>query len=275
MIGRGLDVAFFCGLFCVAVMLQDSGLCAVGVPAAPGKTIRESLPAIVRQLSFEWDEAPPAPGQRAVGREESASARQASEESIGWIEKVVAEGWRPEKAVLAKSLVMVGNKFDSRDATRAEWETGGYRFVVSQTRTVITVVISAVSGDLGWKDRDARTQGALGLAKLVIGDVAPDKISVLPGGKSGHELAPDGAKAILLDSSFVRGRQQEFADGIAVTAAPMDMADPVDLARMARWWRRVGWWTDGKSFGFYTLKIETGPWAGNYEDNPPWFSGER
>ena len=57
--------------------------------------------------------------------------------------------------------------------------------------------------------------------------------------------------------------------------AALDFKDTLDRRRWDFWWRRMGWWTDGRTLGLFTLKTEGVAWRADYDAtglDRGWFS---
>ena len=106
----------------------------------------------------------------------------------------------------------------------------------------------------------------INVSKLYCGQVTPVD----------SEIVRKNIMPILLTSSVDKAHIYDSNDITYSTCKRLNVNDKEDKFNFHYWWRRVNWWTNGKSIGIYTLKTEGGAWHPNYESklDEKWFSGE-
>ena len=272
----------------------------VAATAALGRsaeTFGEALPRIVVSLS-EWPGEEVLFGRKRVAGDENRYAARAKNRSIEWIEKVLSPKWLPaDTSVLADQLIMLRDEIGLLDVTRVQWERNGYSIQLSQTLGIIAVELRPLGSANMGTTTDERRRFAADLCAGVVRDTG---MRYGPQDERGrHVIVPvtDLAEKIR-GYSFRPELMRQFPDGIA-GVSPEPFQEGLPLTRDGRdvdienrvdnpewdkstsswgyWWRHVCWWHDGRSVGFYTLKVEAGSWAGDFseEHGESWFEGER
>lgn len=225
------------------------------------RSVSEALPGKVAKLA-SW----PAAAQRigkVVPADASKWALRAQRNSIEWIMTVIGPQWLPEnpQEALGARLVLLQDAYDSLDASHVAWEKNGYHFSVGQTKTVFYVDVTPRRGKISDADMGAMRDASHEITSMVVKDVEEVKAPMSAGEVN---IAAGGIKPVLMASSFEAANVEPCADGIVAMPAKLDAQHELDRARWNFWWRRMGWWTNGRTLGLFTLKTEGGAWAANY-----------
>jgi hypothetical protein len=236
--------------------------------------VKTALPWKVVNL-MSW----PTPEQRAkktVGHDASEESRGAIIDSNAWIRTIIRQTWLPKKPedVLGSKLLLVKDAFAGLDASYVEWERNGYRFRVSQTRTVIYIAITAKKGSIAEDNIRAMRKASRELAADIIKDI-PE--AMIPNGVSDLNVAPQGTKAVLLRRCFDDALVEQLKDGIVARPARIDPRIHMDSHRQFFWWGIMCWWTDGRTLGLFTVKARFSQWAANFKADVldrHWLSGD-
>ncbi len=246
------------------------------------RTVMGSLPGQVGPL-FRWPDMAQIPQEKLLQGTESIHVRRANRTSLRWVRKVVAAKWLPadeededkEENELDNSLVMVKDAIGPIDVTYVEWRKSGYLIRVSQTMTVLCVTVVPPDARIFGSTTQQRADAVSRICQAMIRSIAEVE---LPTEEKGLiNVAPKGTMAVLQEKSFAQAVVKERDDGVVGTPAWQDSQDELDRQRFNFWWRRLGWWTDGRAAGLYVLKIENGRWEPKYlpklDDN--WFEGPK
>lgn len=254
-------VAIFVGASIFSVLPTVHG--GNGNPSTRPSRIREALPPVVAQL-VTWPAESTLLAKSVSPRNTSGYTR-AVRSSLDWIEKVIAPEWLPDDiGELASGIVLISDAYDGLDTTHVEWHKNGYRFRVSQTKGVLVVEISSLSGPLAKSDPRAIKRVSRELAKKIVRDVR--NIRVVPGARRSQEIAPEGTRSVMMAKSFGNAVIRTMPNGLSAAPERLDPHDPNDRARFGYWWRRIGWFADSRMFCMYTLKTDGGAWRANYSD---------
>lgn len=218
-----------------------------------------SLPSQVAEL-VNW----PSEEQKAgnvVDSEVSRETLRATRSSVSWIITIIERTWLPDRPeeTLGPSLILLEKAYPGLDTSHVEWEKSGYRIRVSQTTTVFYVSATPLEGTLSLGDLSAKRTAARELTSRLVNGLVRVKDD------DGTEIADRGTMAILLSNSFDEATVEQFGDGIVGRPAHL-VGDygGMDMRRLNYWWRRAGWWTNGRTLGLFTLKYEGGPWEASY-----------
>ncbi|MHC4573168.1 MAG: hypothetical protein ACYS76_03415 [Planctomycetota bacterium] len=260
-----------------SILAQDAGCAAAPVVPATNKekqTVSESLPGQVGLL-FKWPDLTAIPSDKIVNGAENRHTAYARSTSVRWVKRIIADEWLPADANdLDRRLVMVRDEHGPIDVTHVEWQKKGYRFRSTQSRTVFTLTITPTTeaNAVGGETLPEKVASAAGLCASIIRNLPEVEI---PQGRDMVNIAPQGTMPVLLAKSFSEGSAKQCNDGIAGPPAKIDWQNHHDVRTHNHWWRRMGWWTDGRTLGLYTLKIGGGAWKVVYGaalDNT-WFEG--
>ncbi len=242
----------------------------------PPSSLRKVLPGQVAQLA-SWPTAEQR-ARTAVQPMASQETIRAGHRSIAWIQKIIDPQWLPDNAedTLLAKLVLLEKAYDGLDTSHVEWESNGYHLRASQTRTVFYVSITPTRGTIVVGDAEAQREACFQLAWKVINEIP---VVMRSWGKDA-KIAERGTKAIIKEKSFDKAKIEQFEHGLVAAPAQVEFGDRLDSSRTDFWWRIVGWWTDGRTLGLFTVKSEGGAWAAGYgsamdaywftEDPPAW-----
>lgn len=232
----------------------------VGTPKDK-QTIVENLPGQVGSL-FKWPDLKTIPAEKIMKGTENMHTSRARGVTVPWIKEIIADRYLPEdQNDLQAGMVMVKDEYDLIDATHVEWVKHGWRFQVTQSRTVFTVMITPVA--------EGQVVSGNTLAEKVVSAARVCATSIRDLSKvEGHvqpiNIAPQGTMSILRAKTFDQGRLKECTDGLVGQPAKPNRQEEYDRRRYGYWWRRVGWWTNGRTLGLYTFKIKGGAWKATY-----------
>lgn len=247
----------------------------------PTKLI-ESFPWAVSRL-FQWPAESVLNGPNRVDKD-AREVAWPKKQCLRWVKRVVASSWLPPKNV---ELTFIRNEFDERDAVRMAWERNGYSIQVSQTASLFTIKLTP----LGSKNTNTGIDASQKLekARQLCLQVFPERGQRWD--QQGNAvLVRDLAKNItsysfrleltrhLKDDGSVYGRPQTMKEaGVKPPQNDVEASrenDPNNpnwdktASSYHYWFRMVNWWNDGKSIGFYFLKLEgLGPWVPSYHGN--------
>ena len=256
------------------------------VPVRPNETaetpkekrmIMENLPGQVGML-FKWPDLKTIPSDKLVTGIENKYTLRAKRSTIRWIYKVIDPKWLPEsKKQLEERLTMIKDVHNSIDATYVEWEKNQYRFRITQSKTVLTIIVTpttdanAVSGHT----LQEKIASASAICTQIVRNIP--KVEVTTEDKEVINIVPQGTTSVLLAKTFNQGMVKQCDDGIVGQRARVDWKDELDRRSHEYWWGRMGWWTDGRKLGLYTLKIENGAWEASYSPGVDyrWFEGPK
>lgn len=195
------------------------------------------------------------------------------------IKRVLAPSWLPPKDV---ELIFIRNEFDGRDTVRTAWERNEYIIQVSQTASVFAMKLTPLGNRNTGADSREKTQNA----KLLCAQVFA-KEGYRWGSGAGTKVQIKGLSEKIASYSFRPELVRHLKDDKAVCGRPQTMneagvkqpqndvealreSDPNNpnwdktASSYSYWFRMVNWWNDGKSIGFYFLKVEEGAWIPSY-----------
>jgi hypothetical protein len=245
---------------------------------APTKLI-ETIPAPAYWL-FQWPEPSVLNGPNRVDSNDNKVVW-AKKQCTEWLNKVIAKQLLPDKN---PEFIFIRDEFEGRDVVRATWEHNDYRIEVSQAASIFAIKISPLGNRTTGTDYAEKIENAKHVCLEIFNE-------------TGYRWSADGEKVpvkglkqkiasysfrqelvkYLQDNRAVWGRPQtEHEAGVshtrddAETRRQMDPNNPDwDYSSMSYnyWFRMVNWWNDGKSIGFYFLKVEEGSWLPSYDAN--------
>ena len=196
-----------------------------------------------------------------------------------WINKVIAKQWLPDKN---PDFIFIRDEFDGRDVVRATWEANNYRVEVSQTASILALKVSPLESQTTGMDHTEKIENAKHVCLGIFN-------------KTGYRWSADGEKVPLKNLNkkietypFNPELIKYLEDDLAICGRPQTVheagvSSPKDDAEAQRqmdpnnldwsnssnsyryWFRMVNWWNDGKSVGFYFLKVEEGSWLPSYD----------
>jgi len=239
--------------------------------------LKEVIPSPAYRL-FQWPDDSVLNGPARIGTD-SVEIKAPQLQASDWIENVLSESWQPP---VDTGPLFVRAELNERDTIRLKYETHGYETQVCQTATIFTVRLCRVDGgDLGG-DLSGKIEKAKELCSQLFNPTGRrwtgqgEAVPVLDLNKKivSYSFDHDSIQSLPGDSA-VWGRPQTMAEaGVEPTRndAEADQSnDPENQdwdkepAAWSYWFRNVYWWNDGRSAGFYFLKIEVGPWVPSYE----------
>jgi len=225
------------------------------------KEVRDAIPPKVENL-MSWPR-PYKIAEKIVNPDASKESRLASDRTLSWIQTIISPEWLPEnpEKMLRSKLFLLRQAFDGLDASYVEWEKSGYRFRVSQTRTIIYIEVTPTSGKIAENDMGAMRKASRELAAKLIADKPEVKIRHIA---DDVNVAVGGTKSILLRSCFDEAVVKQFDDGIVSQPAKPNPKIENDASRLHFWWGIMGWWTDGRTLGLFTPKAYFTQSGGDY-----------
>jgi len=234
-------------------------------------SVASAFPKKVYKI-FEWPSTETMTGSKRVYLDKDRYIIKAKRSSLGWIRKTVKKDWLPvDPNYLSENLIMIRDEHGPVDVTHVRWEVNEVRIEVSQTMSVFALKAAPLRAPNIGDTTDAKKSFSREKCMQILNQYAEVEIV----GPSVSRIEKRNVLPILLGASFERGKIQVFADGVHGTCRGPDPTDKEDIADFNHWWRRVNWWTDGKSVGMYTLKTEGGAWSANYHSkfDETWFEG--
>jgi hypothetical protein len=161
--------------------------------------------------------------------------------------------WLPEDPnYLREHVIMIRDEYGLVDALHIRWEKRDHVVEITQTMTVFAAKVTRANPGKVHDTVEAKTKSARGLCAQLLNEFA--EIEAV--GPANSKVAKVRVMVKLLGASFDHAKVQSFKGGIHGWCRRPDAKDKSDLADSNHWWRRVNWWTDGKSVGFYTVKTE-------------------
>lgn len=242
--------------------------------------LSDALPAPVYRL-FTWPGSDVLEGPKRVP-DDSPGSVYPDKNARAWIDKVLAPDWLPSNI----QLIRIRDEFDDRDVVRAQWLKNGYGIQVAQTSSIFTLKLEPAAetvqlgtNDLPGKLRDLMreifassverrdSQGAVLEIKELNEKIASTAVSV----ETITVLPADGA--ILSDRMPIDDNSFDLSDATNLQAGDWFGSEEA----RAYWFRRIHWWTDGRTIGFFFLKVEGGAWFPTYIGNidAGWFRSSR
>jgi hypothetical protein len=242
----------------------------------PTKLI-ESVPAPVYWL-LQWPDSSVLKGPNRVSHA-AVEVTWPEKQCSGWLQKVLATGWLPSPGA---EMIFIRDEFDGRDTVRIAWERNGYIIQVSQTASVFAMKLTPLGNRNTGADSREKTQNA----KLLCAQVFA-KEGYRWGSGAGTKVQIKGLSEKIASYSFRPELVRHLKDDKAVCGRPQTMneagvkqpqndvealreRDPNNpnwdktASSYSYWFRMVNWWNDGKSIGFYFLKVEEGAWIPSY-----------
>lgn len=251
-----------------------------GDKAAPTKLV-ETIPAPAYWL-FQCPDQSVLEGPKRVGND-ADKVVWPKKQCLGWLKKVLAPAWGPPKGA---TPIFIASEFDGRDVVRMAWEQKGYNIQVSQTASIFTIKLSPVDGKPTGVDAAQKIETARQLCLQVFaatgrrwgqdetGGGIEVPVNNLSTKISAWSFRPELARHLKGDGA-VRGRPQRAHEASVRQPRNDDERlrerDPNNAnwdqswVSYAYWFRKVNWWNDGRSVGFYFLKVEEGAWVPSYD----------
>ncbi|OHB54456.1 MAG: hypothetical protein A2173_10965 [Planctomycetes bacterium RBG_13_44_8b] len=198
-----------------------------------------------------------------------------------WLNKVLAPSWLPSKG---PELIFIKREFEQRDVVRATWEINGYKLEVSQTAGIFAIKVSPLDSLTTGLTQEDKIENAKRICLEIFN-------------KIGYRWSADGEKVPLKNlnqkivmysfrsESINYTKDDQSVWGTPQTIHEAGVSSPTDDAEIRRqmdpnnpdwdnssksfdyWFRMVTWWNNGRSIGFYFLKVEGGAWSPSYDAN--------
>ena len=225
------------------------------------------------EVLFSWPSETMISGTKHVTKDRNINTLRAYRTSLGWIEKVISPNWLPiDPNYLKNNLIMIEDEYGLIDATHVRWEHNGYAIEITQTQTVFAVKLTPLGTVTVADTSTAKKQLARAKCSEILAEYADVEIRK----PVDSEIVKKNIKPIILKSSVDEAYIYDSNDITYSTCKKLNINDKEDKFNFDYWWRRINWWTNGKSIGIYTLKTEGGAWSPNYESklDEKWFSGE-
>lgn len=247
------------------------------------KKLDEAIPSPVKEL-FDW---PTQSMLRDLKQIDGGAAEVIfpNRECLIWLKKVLSPLWLPKGDV---EFIYIQGEFDSRDTVRASWQRNGFDIQVSQTRTIITIKLSPIDKKSLGVDKLKKINNAKQLCFQIFNKIGRRKsyddngwhvfvpVRNLP--KKIVSFSFDPELVLYLDNdASVKGRAKHVREAKVKRPANKTeqkvQTDPnnIDWGDTSYaydyWFRNINWWNDGKSVGFYFLKMESGSWTPSYDAN--------
>ncbi|MBW7989881.1 MAG: hypothetical protein FVQ84_07685 [Planctomycetes bacterium] len=230
---------------------------------------------------FQWPDQSVLDGPNRVDSDDVQVAWP-KKQCFRWIQKVLNPSWLPPKDT---KLIFIRREFDGRDVVRIAWERNGYNIQVSQTASIFTMKLSPVRNERTGISASQKFEKARQLCLQVFPEkgerwdhegnkVLVNNLSMKI--TSNYSFRPDLFRHLKGDEA-VHGRPQTMKE--AGVKSPQNDADAIrekdpnnpnwdtTASSYRYWFRMINWWNDGKSVGFYFLKVEEGAWIPSYWGN--------
>lgn len=245
--------------------------------------LKQVLPLAVQKL-FTWPSQSILKGEGRVGGE-SAEILYPKKQCLLWLKKTFSPLWLPGDEI---DFIFIRDEFDGRDVVRASWERNGYSIQVSQTASIFTIKLTPVKNVGLGVDKRQKTDKTKKVCLDIFNDVgmrwtldeigARTKVEIKGFNKkiASYSFKPELSKH-LKDDNSAWGRPKTKLE--AKVKRPTDedeykkQIDPnypdwenTEFA-YNYWFRKINWFNDGKSMGFYFLKVEDGSWIPSYGAN--------
>ncbi len=243
-------------------------------------SLAECIPVPVSRL-LEWPGSSVLAGPNLVDQN-SVEATWPKEQCSDWLQKVVAPDWLPPASA---KPVLIRAEFEGRDTVRMAWERNGYSIQVSQTASIFAMKLTPTERkDMG-TDFSGKTQNARSLCVQVFA-----KKGFRWGVSPGSRVPIDDLSQKIAAYSFQPGLTRDLPNAHAACGRPQTIHEagatrPQNETEALRerdpgnqewdktavafryWFRMISWYNDGKSVGFYFLKVEEGAWEPSYNPN--------
>jgi hypothetical protein len=227
---------------------------------------------------FQWPAQPVLNGPNRVDSDAN-EVTWPKKQCLEWlIKRVLAPSWLPPKDV---ELIFIRNEFDNRDVVRMVWERNGYNIQVSQTASIFAMKLSPVSVGNTGVEKSQKLENVRQLCLQVFTEMGRRwdhqgntvLIKELSKKIVSYSFRPEMSR-YLKDDRAVYGRPQTMNEaGVKQPQNDVEALrerDPNNpnwdktASSYSYWFRMVNWWNDGKSIGFYFLKVEEGAWIPSY-----------
>ena len=195
-----------------------------------------------------------------------------------WLNKVIAKQWLPDEN---PDFIFIRDELEGRDVVRATWEHNDYRIEVSQTASIFATKVSPLGNRTTGMNRAEKIENAKRLCLEIFNKTCyrwsadGDKVQVkdLNQKIATYSFRPELVRH-LKDDKAVCGRPQTINEaGVKQPQNDVEALREMDpnnpnwdktASSYSYWFRMVNWWNDGKSIGFYFLKVEEGAWIPSY-----------
>jgi hypothetical protein len=189
-------------------------------------------------------------------------------DALEWIDDVLDTRWLPPKSA---RVICLRKEFEDRDTIRVAWNHCGFHLEASQTFSAMALRITP-SCKAGTGNNLAKRVGyARELAKKLFNDKA---YMLALDGQMGPRIPIDRVKERIVSFSFLPDKTRQLPRDKVVMGFEKSIEDngffpafayiedeqskdPVKGTAQATWYwfRNIRWWNDGKSVGFYFLKL--------------------
>lgn len=234
--------------------------------------LAQAIPHFLHML-FQWPSNAETGGEARVDSK-SQTVMFPGADARRWIKSVLSPEWQPDDAA---EMLFLRDEFDDVDTARIRWRHEGYDIQVSQTASTMVIQVTPVAaGDAG-----EDTQERISTAREISNAIFAENGSIYRLTIEGEQRIPvPGVRAAILSSSFDSDEIKTLPGDGSVWHVPSRLANTVRNDRSDRgladsdemrgfWFRNMYWWNDGRSVGFYFVKVEgVVSWVPN-------FSGQR
>ncbi len=243
-------------------------------------SLRDCLPDPAYRL-FQWPDSSVLAGPNRLD-ESAAEVTWPKKQCMGWVQKVMAPSWLFPAGT---KPLFIRSEFDGRDTVRIAWECNGYAIQVSQTASIFAMKLTPMKGGNTGTDFFVKMQNARSLCTQVFAETG-----FRWGKHAGAKVSIKGLSQKIAAYSFQPQLARDLPDDRSVCGRPQTMHEagvkpPQNDVEALRerdpnnpnwdktassynyWFRMVNWWNDGKSIGFYFLKVEEGSWLPSFYAN--------
>lgn len=221
---------------------------------------------------YNWPSEEIISSEKRVLADKNIDALRAYRTSIGWIQKVLSKDRLPtDPNYLKNNLIMIEDEYGLIDATHVRWENNNCKIEITQTKTVFSAKLTPL-GAVTIADTSAAKK-QLVRSKLL--ELLSEYVDIEKRGPVDSEIVRKNIMPILLKSSVDEANIYDSNNVTYSRCKKPNAEDKEDSLNFRYWWRRVNWWTNGKSIGIYTLKTEGGAWKAGYGSklDENWFDG--
>lgn len=276
-----------CGLVLILMGATVASICSAdGQEGALAKTsasatkLSECVPERAYRL-FSWPGPAILDGPNRVSSD-APEVAWPKKQCRAWVDKVLAPTWLP---VQGAEWIFIREEFDGCDTVRITWPANGHSIQVSQTASVFAIKLTPIDQKTTGADPARKVENARRLCMRLFTQKgrrwsedetgAPIEVEVddLSNKIASWAFRQEHVRRLEVDDS-VCGRS-----GTAGEAGVRESEDDHERRRERKadnpnwessspswnyWFRMVHWWNDGKSIGFYFLKVEEGSWSPSY-----------
>ncbi len=239
-------------------------------------TLAEAFTPLLVSL-YRWPDQAVLTGQKRV-ENDANDVLWPKNQCTDWLHKVLEPAWLPPENT---ELIFLRGEFEGRDTVRLTWERNGYGIQLTQTASIFAIKLTPLEIKGTGKDPAEKTGAAKQLCLRIFNKEAyrwsraGKKVPVKTLNKkiAAYSFRPELTRELKGDRA-VRGRPQSVHEaGVRQPTNDQERIQERDpnnpnwvhsWVSYNYWFRKINWWNDGNSVGFFFLKIEEGAWVPSY-----------